>query len=98
MPCSRVIGMRMGDHRTVNRAPRVNVEVTWWAIQALRTANNQFHFVKHPKSCAVYPYSNCASFFGFLSALYLLSACSVLAQCLAIAAYRHPSHTNKYEP
>ena len=41
MTAPGVVGMCVRDHRTRNRPPRVDVEVTWRAVQALRALHDQ---------------------------------------------------------
>jgi hypothetical protein len=41
MPAARMIGMGMGDHRPINRAPRIDEKIAGFTIETLRLQGQQ---------------------------------------------------------
>ncbi|MDF2643182.1 MAG: hypothetical protein K0R45_2455, partial [Pseudomonas sp.] len=40
---SRVVAMTVSDYRSLHQSPRVNVEITGWAIQTFGPSNDKVH-------------------------------------------------------
>ena len=51
MPDTRVVGMRMRQHRTGDGAPRVDVKITRGAVQALGAQHDQVFDGRHRPQC-----------------------------------------------
>lgn len=42
---ARVIAMGMGNHRTLDRPPRIDIEIPGGAVETFRSGNNKIHVV-----------------------------------------------------